>query len=196
MRYQVHIEGTSGLLMHNGAAGLDPYSPAKREIASRAKKSGANRTEADDLRIRELECQVSLWLDEAGLPTIPVGAIRAMIERAARKQKQGGNVREGMIVENLTFEYDQSLGTSVEELGKSVQFTTGVVVQRARVLRTRARFDQWAARFILDCDDELIDQAKIEHWLDIGGRRIGLGDWRPEKSGHFGRFKVTEVKAL
>ena len=65
-----------------------------------------------------------------------------------------------------------------------------------RILRTRAKFDRWGATFILDCDDELVDQEQLETWLDIGGRRIGLGDWRPEKSGHFGRFAVQSVSRL
>ena len=30
-------------------------------------------------------------------------------------------------------------------------------------------------------------------FTDTGGRRVGLGDWRPEKIGHYGRFDVQEV---
>lgn len=196
MRYEVHIEGTSGIIHHNGTAGLDNRSPAKVEIAEIARKKGSNRTESDDARLRELECQNALWLDAAGKPEIPAGAVRAMIETSARKLKQGPQVREGLIVESVTFEYDKALGTTAEELGKSAQYTVGVVVQRNRLLRTRARFEVWGARFVLDCDDELVDQEQLATWLDIGGRRIGLGDWRPEKSGQSGRFEVKSIKAL
>ena len=37
----------------------------------------------------ELECQLSLWLDRDGKPTIPSAAIRSCIETAARKLRQG-----------------------------------------------------------------------------------------------------------
>ena len=47
-----------------------------------------------------------------------------------------------------------------------------------------------------DVDEELVDQAKLTAWLAVGGRRIGLGDWRPEKSGVFGRFDVESVTEL
>ena len=193
MRYQVTLKGLGGLIQHNGAAGLDTRSPANLEKAEIARKRGSNRTETDDRRLAELECQTCLYLDGAGAPTIPAAAVRAMIETSARKLKQGPQVREGLVVESVdAFDYDrEQLGTTVEELGKTAQFTVGVVVQRSRVLRTRALFDPWMVTATLDCDDELIDQEQLETWLDIGGRRIGLGDWRPEKSGSYGRFQAT-----
>ena len=53
----------------------------------------------------------------------------------------------------------------------------------------------WALGFELDCDDELVDKQKLEAWFDIGGRRLGLGDWRPEKSGKHGRFELERLEA-
>ena len=98
--------------------------------------------------------------------------------------------------ETELFEYDTKLGETVEELAKTVQFTVGVVVQRARVLRTRAKFDEWGAVFLLDVDPELVDEPHLEKWLAIGGKRIGLGDWRPEKSGKYGRFELEEIEPI
>ena len=198
MRYRIKIRGTSPLLMHNGAAGLDTRSPANVEKAAIAKKRGSNRTEADEERLRELECQVSLWLDEKDRPTIPATALRGMLEESARKLKQGPQVREGLIVDQIQeFEYDEKkLGTTPDQLGKNVQFTVPVVVQRARVLRTRARFDKWALTFIVDCDEEQVDKQQLRAWLEIGGSRIGLGDWRPSKSGFHGRFKTESVEEV
>lgn len=57
-------------------------------------------------------------------------------------------------------------------------------------------FEEWEARFRIEVDDELVDQEQLEAWLDIGSRRIGLGDWRPEKSGHYGRFEVLSIDDL
>ena len=197
MRYEITIKGISPLIMHNGAAGLDTRSPANIEKSAIAKKRGSNRTEADDLRLRELECQTALWLNDSGAPTVPEAAVRAVIETGARKLKQGPQVREGLIVEQVTaFDYDKKLGRTVNELGKSTQFTVGVVVQRARILRTRAKFDTWGVTFTVEVDDELVDKEQLASWLDIAGRRIGLGDWRPEKSGHYGRFEALSIEAI
>ena len=195
MYYEIEIKGIRPLVMHNGAAGLDTRSPANLEKAEIAKKRGSNRTAADDARLAELECQTALWLDMDGAPTIPAAAIRAAIETGARKLKQGPQVREGLIVDRiLEFIYDRNMGATVEELGKSAQFTVGVVVQRNRVLRTRAKFDDWGLVFVVEYDRALVDREQLETWLDIAGRRIGLGDWRPEKSGDYGRFEVVAIK--
>ena len=185
--YAVKLCGVRPLIMHNGAAGLDKRSPANLEKMEIARKKGADRTEADDDRLRELECQMSIWYDDDGAPTIPTGAVRAAIETAARKLKQGPQVREGMIVNEVTaFDYDR------EALGKNAQFTVPVVVQRNRMERTRAKFDT-CVTVVIEADDSLVDGQQLENWLGIAGRRIGLGDWRPEKSGNYGRFVLEEI---
>ena len=197
MRYRVSIKGIRPLIMHNGAAGLDTRSPQNVEKLEISRKKGSNRTIEDDERLAVLECMTSLWLDENGRPTVPARAIRSTIETGARKIKQGPQVREGLIVEDITkFYYDESLGTTAEELGETVQFTVPVVVQRNRILRTRARFDEWALDFSVEGEDDLVDADHLTHWLTIAGRRIGLGDWRPEKSGNYGRFALLAVEAV
>ena len=196
MEYEVKIRGIKPIIQHNGAAGLDTRSPANIEKAEIARKRGSNRTITDDERLRELECQISLYLDESGAPTIPEAAIRACIETAARKMKQGPQVREGLIVTDIvSFDYDKErYGVTADELGKTAQFTVPVKVGPARVERTRAKFDEWELTFRLDTDEELVDQSQLATWLDIAGRRIGLGDWRPEKSGTYGRFETVSIE--
>ena len=195
MLFNVEIRGIRPIIHHSGT-GLDPKHPANIEKAELTRKRGSNRTESDESRIAELECQLALWLDGNEKPTIPAAALRSCIETAARKLKQGPQVREGLIVSEVQdFFYDRErYGDTLAELATSTQYRVGVVVQRQRILRTRAMFDlPWGCRFILDCDDELVDQQQLEAWLDIAGRRIGLGDWRPEKSGDFGRFETVSI---
>lgn len=194
--YAVRIKGIRPIIMHS-AAGIDPKHPAQIEKAELVAKKGSNRTESDDARIREIECSLAIWYDEHGNPTIPATAIRATIEKASRKFKQGPDVREGLIVHNIdTFEFDRErYGESESEWRQTMQFTVPVVVQRSRIMRTRAKIDEpWACEFTLDVDEELVDQPKLDRWLDVAGRRIGLGDWRPEKSGNYGRFETDWIK--
>ena len=198
MRFEFTLTGISPLIQHNGQAGLDTRSPLGREIATIAAKKGGNRTEVDDLRLRELECQRSLYLGADGKPALPEAALRALIEAGARKTKQGALVREGLMVERVEFRYDvERYGSTLQELCRKTQFVVPVVVQRQRIARTRARFDlPWSVVGIVDVDRDLVDEAKLTGWLALGGRRIGLGDWRPEKSGVFGRFDVESVTQL
>ena len=198
MQYRITIRGISPIIHHNGAAGLDTRSAISREIAAIAAKRGGNRTEADEDRLRELECQRSLWLDESGAPAVPATAIRATIEAGARKRKQGPQVRGGLVILETDFDYDrEKYGTALVDLGKNCQYVTPVVVQRNRILRTRARFDTpWSCTVTVDVDEELIDEPQLMEWLDIAGRQVGLGDWRPEKSGTFGRFVAESIEEV
>ena len=197
MQYECRIQGTSPILMHNGAAGLDTRSPQNREIAEIAKKKGTNRTVADDERLAELECYVGLYVDPSGAATLPASALWASIEQGARKFKQGPQVREGLIIadRDVVFEYDRErYGITPDDLAKTTQFTVPVVVNRARILRTRPMFEDWACRFLVDADEGLVDEEQLWKWVDTAGRRVGLGDWRPQMRGHFGRFEVKNIR--
>jgi hypothetical protein len=63
---------------------------------------------------------------------------------------------------------------------------------KGRVMRYRPRFNAWGARFILHVDDELLSPEMAHQLLNEAGQSIGIGDFRPEKRGPFGRFRVTE----
>ena len=123
MRLEFTLAGVSPLIMHNGAAGLDTRSALSREIAAITAKRGRNRTDVDDKRLWELECRRSLYLDADGRPTLPPAALRAMIEASARKAKQGPLVREGLMIESVTFRYDvKHYGEDVEKLSTAAQW--------------------------------------------------------------------------
>ena len=113
------------------------------------------------------------------------------------KTRQGSLVREGLMIESVKFRYDADrYGEDIEKLVKTTQFVAPVVVTK-RILRCRAMFDcPWSVVGVADVDPELVDSDQLTAWLATGGRRVGLGDWRPEKSGHYGRFDVEKVTEL
>jgi hypothetical protein len=59
-----------------------------------------------------------------------------------------------------------------------------------RELRYRARVDEWAAAFRLRVNERLILPSVIKRVLSEGGEANGLGDYRPQRGGLFGRFGV------
>ena len=67
------------------------------------------------------------------------------------------------------------------------------VVQRQGVLRARPKLTSWALNFDLLVDTEDFPQRllpAVEKIVEDAGRRIGLGDFRLEKSGPYGKFVV------
>jgi hypothetical protein len=55
-------------------------------------------------------------------------------------------------------------------------------------MRHRPRFDNWSAKFVLEIDDELMTLETAHELLNKGGKSQGIGDFRPNKRGPFGRF--------
>jgi len=62
---------------------------------------------------------------------------------------------------------------------------------KGRIMRHRPRFDEWGARFDLLVDDSQISLDMAHRLLNEAGESIGIGDFRPEKRGPFGTFRVT-----
>lgn len=67
---------------------------------------------------------------------------------------------------------------------------------KGRVLIARPRFNQWEVEFVLICEDDQISEEALKDGLDIGGRAVGIGSWRPEKRGKFGKFILTKFKEI
>ena len=64
---------------------------------------------------------------------------------------------------------------------------------KGRIMRYRPMFKQWMLEFIIEFDDEIAVDA-IKEALEIAGKYVGIGDWRPEKKGKFGKFQVTSFQ--
>ena len=195
MEYTATIKGLTPIIMHS-CASMDESNDLVEEKAEIMRKKGSNRTAPDKVRLKEIDTLLGFWIGENGEIEIPTAAIRRCLEDSAKKLKQGSQVREGLIVTKTTFHYDKSLGETLDELSKNkeVQLTTPAVIQRNRLLITRPHFKEWTCDIEIDAEDDLVDIDQLRHWFAIGGRRVGLGDWRPQKSGHFGRFQLTKLE--
>lgn len=55
----------------------------------------------------------------------------------------------------------------------------------------RPRFDDWHVTVTLEIDQEQMPESMARALVDIAGKRIGLGDARPQRRGTFGRFVVS-----
>lgn len=72
-----------------------------------------------------------------------------------------------------------------------------VIIQGKAIVRTRAQFDSW--KMDIPIEFSLVGNLTAEQLVNlfnVAGNCVGIGDWRPEKAGIFGRFKVTAVKEL
>jgi hypothetical protein len=68
--------------------------------------------------------------------------------------------------------------------------TRRAVVQRQGVLRSRPMFAPWAVRLHVEIDTDFVTPNHILELLNIAGKVAGVGDFRPQRKGTFGRFKA------
>ncbi len=67
-----------------------------------------------------------------------------------------------------------------------------VVINRARVIRYRPRFDKWGLSFTMMVTEDQLPIEVLEEILEYAGRYIGIGDYRPR----FGRFRIEKFKKI
>lgn len=73
-------------------------------------------------------------------------------------------------------------------------FQAIVSVGQAKILRTRPIFDGWSLETTIMFDGTVINRDLVIQAAEDAGRLVGIGDWRIEKGGGFGRFSVEVIK--
>jgi len=183
-----------GVLMHStaGMAGMSGREAQRRELAKLAKVTAGKRTPPQNHRMAQIETDFSIYWDHNERPYLPPATFRAAIEKAARMTKDGPRVRRGVRILATTFDSPVIDGRDRPEIIEAAMFSTVVRVGRQSVIRTRGLFYPWQATITIAADDAA-NQDDLAEWLTRAGNYIGVGDWRPDCSGVYGRFIVDDI---
>jgi hypothetical protein len=60
-----------------------------------------------------------------------------------------------------------------------------------RIMAHRPRFDAWQVTFDLELDTRECDAKTMRRLIDDAGSKVGIGDFRPDRKGPFGKFVVV-----
>ena len=128
------------------------------------------------------------YLDQSGAPTLPTAPIRSNIEYAG-PQTQAGSPGSGRADRRTRWSGSTTTAVSPPPLrnwhGTVNSLWGGAAAEPGCCVPGRGSMTAWPRSWV-EADDELVDQEQLVTWLDISGRRLGLGDWRPQKSGQYG----------
>lgn len=61
---------------------------------------------------------------------------------------------------------------------------------KAPDLRYRPQYDDWSAKILVSFKPAIITEESIANLVQIAGEMIGLCEWRPEKGGSWGMFRI------
>lgn len=102
--------------------------------------------------------------------------------------------------------YSKLLGSVVEVEDEALihkiqdydSFTTTAVnpMTKGRIVITRPIMRKWSFDFVLKIADDGLPANIVKQILDYGGLYVGIGDWRPDKKGKYGKFMVTKFEEL
>lgn len=183
-RVQVTIEGTTPLMMNKFT-----------DKAAMAATSG-NRTSSasGDKGTPNAQASERLYQNEKGMIFIPQPNIFRAVIDAGKFFKNGKS--------KITTQKSSLIPSCVEIEGIELPLTYSepwtvdtrpvrIPATGGRILCHRPRFDVWSLSFDLVVDTSEISVKLVREIIDKAGKAIGLGDFRPDCKGPFGKFVVT-----
>ena len=189
MKYNVEFVGVAPLLMHScrGANPLDPDVKAMKAITGKRKK-----TDEDHEKLMEMEYKLNAYWNEKLGWHIPSNIIEQCIVNGAKKNKLGKQMITAIRVEEEAIALICDAPKSVDEAFADTTFVDvrNVVVNRARIMRTRPRFDRWRLNFDVEVDESIVNETDFLTALNYAGSLVGICDYRPK----YGRFEVKVVR--
>lgn len=142
------------------------------------------------------QAQAKLYIDSNGKPVLPSPNVLAALVEAGKFIKAGKSKlstnRSSLVPAGITIpQIELPIAPQKWECD-----SRAVVVPATggRIMAHRPRFDEWAVKFTLDVDDSMFSEGVVRELVDLAGKRVGIGDFRPSRRGPFGRFKVTAWK--
>lgn len=85
------------------------------------------------------------------------------------------------------------LGEMIEIIGPppSMREDVARVGMGTADLRYRGEFDPWGAIIRVQINASVISAEQVVNLFNLAGFAVGIGDWRPQRDGPFGRFRVA-----
>ena len=175
-RISVSLVGDSPLIVHAWSA------KAKQEMLAKQQKKAKGGREK---RNPKKEYEESLYHHPEGGYGFPSGAFKQAAVRGA-KLDPGIAMTDAKSAFHVEGELTKIYGSEPQMREDMVKIGSGVAD-----LRYRGEFTQWVVNFIVAYNAAAISDEQIINLFNVSGFGTGVGEWRPEKNGNFGRFHVS-----
>jgi hypothetical protein len=172
--FKCSVKGVSGLLQNNPAS-VDFDKIVEQKLAHDSNQK---------------EVLHSLYINADGDICQPATHFERSLQEAAKKLKVKGSGKAT---------YSKLFGSMVSVspimIKHNIQefsvFSTSVVIPstKGRIVKHRPLIHEWSLSFTIMAEDEIPEEVIYEA-LKIAGKYCGIGDWRPQKGGKFGKFEV------
>ena len=150
------------------------------------------------------EAEMRTYRNDKGNLVVPSVQVRASLLEASKAFKLG-RTNLKTVLNSIMIEPVDDLelkSPSNRPIKNNTIDKRRVVVSRAGIMRARPVVPQWKLSFKIEVDRELMENSLqgtstlelLTRVLSDAGKKQGIGDYRPQKGGSFGRFEVTNAK--
>lgn len=184
--FKVEIEGISPILFNRFSE--------ESEIPQKMKKAGKR-----DYGTPREQAEKTVYVDQTSLQIwMPSTWVKGAMTAISSDYKLPSSRRsvKSVIGGAVLFNEEKIYFTPTKKISDIEVDSRPCVVQRARIMRHRARLEQWKVAFNVEVDDEILMPENVYQILSDSGKRAGLGDFRPQKGGPYGRFILTSWEKL
>lgn len=184
MKIDVKLEGVTPLICNRFTDAAAESATNGSRGSSAAKDRGTPREQAEP----------KLYIGLSGKPTIPQPNLFRCLIEGGRFHKIGKTqvttAKASMLfscmdIDGAEIEIAHKEDWRVDTRAVRIPSTGG------RILAHRPMFDDWSLSFTVDLDETILGPKLLRAIFDDAGKRVGLGDFRPQTKGPFGRFVIT-----
>lgn len=182
MEIRVTIEGTTPLLCNRFT-----------DEAQQKATSGTTTSLVGDRGTPREQAEKKLYLDDDGTFIIPQPNLFRCLIDAGKYFKAGKSkvttqkssiIPSCVEVAGIAIPIDTKDGWEVDTRPVRIPSTGG------RILCHRPCFNDWSLTFDVTLDTDTMGMKLFRELVDAAGKKIGLGDFRPDCKGPFGKFVV------
>jgi hypothetical protein len=182
------IKGVTGLICHNFSQ------KARLEMAGiQAQKAKKPRGPRDP----DAEYEASFYHLPDGSHGFPCSGFKKSAIRAA-KMVDGISMTDCRQMFFVLPDGRDEGGIDCVKINGAAEMRTDVIRVKngAADLRYRPEITNWTATLRITYDAGLISPEQIASLFYRAGYSVGVGDWRPERDGDFGRYTISETISL
>jgi hypothetical protein len=187
---EFRIIGEAALLMNNCRDAMNLFSPATIRRKELEKKR--NRTDSEEDELNKIKYMQALYFTKESGVFIPSTNIEACIQNGASETRKGKDIPRGLVVVD---DYNSLIYDGPKDPEKLWETSEFVDIRPAcvsksnknKIMKYRPVFHEWELKFTVNIDTEILNPKDIIKYLEIAGKKHGLGDYRPR----FGRFEVA-----